>query len=387
MAGKGKRRGRGEGSIEQLPSGKFRVVISAGFDPSTGRRLKITGTFDTKKEAAAWRDDQLRQLRAGHTLRAGSTTVRDWVTHWLAVVRATVTPNTHHFYDRTARRWVLNRLRHLCLADLSVQVLERTFAAMAAEGISAAMVRKAATVLGVALQKAVKDGLIPNNPAHLADKPAWEPEDVPVMTADQVRQFLAAARDDRLFAMYALWVDAGAREGEVFALRWSDVDWDAGAVSVTRSLEEIKGRLRLKEPKTRRGRRKVVLSPGTVGALAGHRKRMLAEGHYGADKPVFCDTEGGWLRKSNVQRRSFNVILAAAGLPHFTPYSLRHCSATLLLEGGTDTRIVSDRLGHSTTRLTQDTYQHVTARSQEKAATQMQAALWGDDDKPAEAAG
>jgi integrase len=233
----------------------------------------------------------------------------------------------------------------------------------------------------------VKDGRIPSNPAHLADKPAWEPAPPAVMTADQVRAFFAAAHSDRLYAMYAVRVDSGAREGEVFGLHGSAIDWAGNAASITRSLEELKGQLRLKEPKTRKGRRKVVLTAGTMDALAEHRKRMLAEGNYRADGPVFCDTGGGWLRKSNVQRRSFNKMLVAAGLPHFVPYSLRHASATLLLEVGGDTRIVSDRLGHSTTRLTQDTYQHVTAKSQERAAAKMQAALWGTGPGAAEVAG
>jgi integrase len=96
-----------------------------------------------------------------------------------------------------------------------------------------------------------------------------------------------------------------------------------------------------------------------VDALRAHREAMLAEGSYAEDKPVFCDTRGGYLRKSNVLRTSFVPILRRAGLPRIRPYDLRHTAATLLLLAGESTKVVSERLGHSTATLTLDTYQHV----------------------------
>jgi integrase len=90
-------------------------------------------------------------------------------------------------------------------------------------------------------------------------------------------------------------MDSGARQGELFALAWANVDFAAGAISIRRTLED--GTLRLKETKTGKGRR-VDLSAYAMQHLAEHRKAMLAEGHYRPDAPVFCDCNGGWLRKS-----------------------------------------------------------------------------------------
>ena len=123
--------------------------------------------------------------------------------------------------------------------------------------------------------------------------------------------------------------------------------------------------------------------------LADHRKSMLAEGNYLADGPVFCDTQGGKLRYSNVLRRSFRPLIERANkqadefakkqgtepivIPAIRPYDLRHSSATLLLLAGEDSKVVAERLGHSTTRLTQDTYQHVLPGMQERAASKLDA--------------
>src|SRR5262249_54540026 len=161
-----------------------------------------------------------------------------------------------------------------------------------------------------ALQHAVHPlRLIPHNPAADVPKPRHHPKEMQILDPDQVAKFLAAARADRLFALYATALDSGAREGELFALNWEDVDFAGKAISSTKNLEETKGRLKLKEVKRRKSRRRVILSDFTMEVLAEHRKAMLAEGHYRADGPVFCDGQGGHLRKSNVLRRSFRPIL------------------------------------------------------------------------------
>jgi integrase len=81
------------------------------------------------------------------------------------------------------------------------------------------------------------------------------------------------------------------RQGELFALVWSDIDFEAGSVLVQRSLEEIDGKHRVKEPKSGRGRR-IDVSSFALAALQEHRKAMLAEGNYQPEAPVFCAPRG-----------------------------------------------------------------------------------------------
>jgi integrase len=381
-----KRRGRGEGSIEELPSGKFRVVLSAGKGPD-GKRRKLTETFATKREAMDWRDEQRALLRKGVAVGGAKRTVADWLAQWLEVIRPTKANNSWTFYEFHVRTALVPRLGPVRLGEVTADRIERMYADLLADGMSADAVRKAGTTLGAALQKAVKNRLIPFNPARDADKPA--PGHAPraairVLDPDQVAQFLRAAREDRLYALYVLWLDSGARTGELFGLQWGDVDWCANSIQVVRSVEEKKGRLgpgeealRYKDVKTKKSRRRVALSAFTMGALAEHRKSMLAEGRYAPDAPVFCAPEGGLLRKSNFQRRSFNKILARAGLPHFRPYDLRHSSATLLLLANEPAKVVSERLGHSSVTLTLDTYSHVLPGMQERAAAKLGAILRG----------
>jgi hypothetical protein len=73
--------------------------------------------------------------------------------------------------------------------------------------------------------------------------------------------------------------------------------------------------LRVKDVKTKKGRRRNDLSPETLAALSLHRQAMLKEGDCRPEAPVFCDTRGGHLRISNLRQNSFHPVLEEAGLP------------------------------------------------------------------------
>jgi integrase len=112
-----------------------------------------------------------------------------------------------------------------------------------------------------------------------------------------------------------------------------------------------------------------------VRALTEHKERMVAEGH-GADR-VFCDTEGGALRKSNVRRRSFHPLVRKAGVPTIRFHDLRHTAATLLLAQGVHPKVVQERLGHAQIAMTLDTYSHVLPSMQRDAADKLDALFAG----------
>jgi integrase len=363
-----KRRGRGEGSISQRPDGVWEAKISLGYD-GNGKRRRVTVYGTSKKEVQNKLLERQSDLGRGVDVTAGRITLAQWLTRWLAMVKPTVEPNTYLPYERHVRLHIVPVIGSVQLCLMKRGDVINFYQELTQRGLSAAMQRKVGTTLTIALNKAVDLDLLPSNPATKVDKPKAKKPEVRPFDPDQVAAFLDAAHSDRLFAFYRTALDSGARPGELFALTWPDVDFDRGFISITKSLEEIGGKLRIKEVKTAKGRRRIDLSKDTLDVLTDHRQAMLAEGHISG--PVFCDTQGGYLRISNLHRTSFKPTLSRAGLPSVRLYDLRHTSATLLLLADEPAKVVSERLGHASIQLTLDTYSHVLPTMQKRAADTM----------------
>jgi integrase len=387
-----KRRGRNEGSIFKRADGQWAGSISLGYSES-GKRKRRTVYGESEAEV----QDKIRKLQndaaTGQLADAGNLTVAEYLDRWLEnTARPRVQPKTHLRYTQLARLRIKPTLGGVRLAKLTPLHVDQLFATLERAGVSARGRQMAGTMLHTALRDAVKLHLIPHNPARDVAKPIPAKQEMQVYDREQVHRFLDAARQVRLYAMYVLALDAGLRQGELFALQWPDVDFTQGCLFVRRSLEEINGRLRVKEPKSARSQRRIDLSRFALDALNEHRQRMLAEGRDVKGAAIFCDQQGGWLRKGNVLRRSVWPIIANANaratkeaeekgvapalVPSIRFHDFRHTCATLLL-ADENVKVVSERLGHASVQLTLDTYSHVLPTMQKRAAEQWTGFFYG----------
>jgi integrase len=239
------------------------------------------------------------------------------------------------------------------------------------------MQRYAYAILRIALGRALKSGHVLRNVCTLVDPPEKVRLELRPLTAEQARTFLAATTDDWLEPAYVVAVSTGLRQGELLALRWQDVDLDAGTLTVAHTLA-IGSRV-LAEPKTERARRKLTLGSEPLASLREQRRRQLEErlvaGSRWHDQGfVFTTTTGTPYDAANV-RRAFAVALRRAGLPPQRWHDLRHATATLLLEAGEELGVVSKMLGHSNLSTTADTYAHWTPAMSERVAARMDSIL------------
>jgi integrase len=227
-----------------------------------------------------------------------------------------------------------------------------------------------------AFGQAVRWNLIPRNPCHGVTPPRPIRLEMRVLDREQVNALLVARTDHQRRALYTLAVTTRMRAGELYGLRWEDVDLHARRLRVRRALQRQRGNgLVLITPKTARSRRTIILSRRAIAALREHRTHQLEQrlvtGPLWEDlELVFVNATGGSLNPST-QTHSFQETLARVGLPRVRFHDLRHTAATLLLAQGTHAKVVSEMLGHATIALTLDTYSHLVPVLHEQAAATM----------------
>ena len=166
---------------------------------------------------------------------------------------------------------------------------------------------------------------------------------------------MAEAIGPRYRALVLVAAYGGLRWGELVGLRVRRVDLLHGRVTVAEQVAEVNGRFIPGPPKTEAGRRTVTLPAAAAVALAEH----LAEfAESGPDGLVFPAAEGGYLRRSNFNRRSWRPATRAAGVDGLRFHDLRHSAATLALAAGANTRELMERMGHTSPAVALR-YQHV----------------------------
>jgi integrase len=216
--------------------------------------------------------------------------------------------------------------------------------------------------------------------ADTVKPPTPAPKEIRALSAAETRKLLEAADGDRLEALYVLAVHTGMRQGELLALRWQDVDMENTVVSVRRTLTRSGGRVAFGEPKTKKSRRSIRLTPQAVEALRSHLKRQLRDMEILGDRYrdqglIFTTDTGAPINPSNLRQRSFASLLKRSGLPHMRFHDLRHTCATLLLSRGVHPKFVQELLGHATIAITLDTYSHVMPSMGDATARAMEDAL------------
>jgi integrase len=164
-----------------------------------------------------------------------------------------------------------------------------------------------------------------------------------------------------LEALYVLAMHTGSRRNEILGLKWTDVDLEAGILSVQRSLDTDGT---FNPPKRNKSRRTVKLTGQAAEALRGHRARQNEErlrlGSLWEDHDlVFPNRVGKPMNADNLYQRGFKPLLEKAGLSGFNFHSLRHTCATLLCSKNINPKIVQEMLGHANISQTMDTYSHV----------------------------
>lgn len=376
-----------KGCIHRRGKSSWGIVIELPRDELQKRRQKTFTVRGTKKAAEQELTRLLHELNTGAFIEPTRITVGEYLKRWLSDYAAPkVSAKTFERYSEIVRLHLTPALGHHQLTALKPMMIQECYAAALRNGridgnggLSAQTVLHHHRVLREALRQAVRWQLLGRNPVDAVEPPRPQRREMVVLDEDQTIQLLDAAKESRLYIVVLLAVTTGLRRGEILGLRWQDIDIDNRIAHVRRTVEQVRGGLRFKEPKTAKSRRAVALPELAVEALRRHlvdqKRERLKLGSAYRDSDLVCARLHGTPLDPGEVTAGFARLIGSLDLPRIRLHDLRHGHATHLLRQGTHPKIVSERLGHSTVGITLDTYSHVMPGMQEEAALKLDETL------------
>jgi len=378
-----------KGHIKQRSKGSWTIWVDLGRDLESGKRKQQTMTVHgSKKDAERELRTVLTRIEGGAYVKPAKLTVGEYLEQWLqSYVSSNVGPRTRERYVEIVHAHLIPALGSIPLIALRPQHIQ-TYYGKALEsgrrdgngGLSAQTVQHHHRVLYEALKHAVKHGTLIRNVAEAVDPPRPEHKEMVTLGPEDVNKLLDAVRDTPYYDLFYTAIYTGLRRSELLALRWSYVDLDLATLSVVETLHQLHNReFVFRQPKSKKGRRLIALSPSLALLLRDHKAkqeldRMLLGKPLLPNDLVFSNPDGSPLQPDGITK-AFTRITRSIGLYGVRFHDLRHTHATLMLWQGIHPKIVSERLGHSSIAITLDTYSHVMPGLQEAAAQRFEEGL------------
>jgi integrase len=341
-------------------------------DPGTGKeKLRY---FRSQKDAAKARTEIENRVTGGtYSADAHKITVAEMVARWREAAYSprradTLRSTTSADYETVLKRYVLKRWGAVRLIDIRAGMVETWRNELLAEGNGASTVRKALIVLGIVFRFAMRDHIVSVNPASFVKKPtvAKRKGAHQRLTPDQLALLFTHTKGRTRIAV-RIGATTGMREGELFGLRWRDLDLKARMISVQRQFTH--GEM-VEFPKTDAGSRDIGIDAKLATELTAWKLQQKAE-HRTDDSLVIATATGEPMSASNFLQRDFYPALVRAGLPKVRFHSVRHTAATILASSATPPGAVHRILGHASFATTMKLYGGLTADALESAAGTM----------------
>lgn len=387
-----------------MRDGVYRVVYDAPRGLDGKRKLKTETVYGNKKQAEAVLNQRIIAIQRGEYVDSGTLTVHDLFERYLRTSKATLAGTTHQRYSGIFKTHVDPTLGRITLGALSPLHLEEAYSKWLQNGrvdekggLSAQSVKHHHRFIHRVLNQAVKWKLVFRNVADAVEAPRPTRKEMTVLSETDLLKLLDAAlepsdhalvqnglsSESAFSAAVTFLAFTGCRRGESLALRWQDVDMKAGTAAIRHSLEQTKNGLALKPPKN--GKSRVVQIPQqALRVLKSHKAKQNA---YRLQLPeAFKDTDFVFTRKDGSPiiphsfGDAFRALVKRAGVPKIRLHDLRHGHATLLLKAGVQSKIITERLGHSGTAITLDLYSHLLPGMDSEAAQRFDALLEGARD-------
>lgn len=330
------------GSIQRKGKTYYAVIAL------NGKRKWFRGL--TKKDAQRILTEKLNEIDNKTYKEIPKISFNEFSELWLRdYAEISVKPSTLSGYRDIIKRLLKIAFGNYNLSDITTGNLQ-TFIADRKKTVSAKTVCNEIVVLKEMFKHAYRWGYLKNNSAEYVERPKITKPEIEILTPEEVEKFLSKT-DNHYGVAFLTDVLTGLRAGELWGLKWIDIDWNSKQIHVRRSL--WKGQFQ--KPKSKSSIRKVDIPDSLIQEL----KRWKLACPVSEYDVVFPSPEGKLSQHDNVVKRYLNRALRQAGLRQVSFHSIRHSNASMRIASGQNIKYIQSQLGHASINITLDIYGHL----------------------------
>lgn len=364
-------------AIREIEDGYY-VELFLGVDPVSGKKLRKSKTFKPKnrenlKAAKAWELKTEEGYKKGELALKGNVSLNVFFDEWFnTFIKGKKAYNTERRYV-VFLDCIKAHLGIVTLDKLRTKMVDKFYSDLCNEMITLkngttkrrymdGTILKTHKLFRMAIEQAVAWEMISKNYVDFAKPPADDKREMDTWSIKEVNEFLENIKDTQIYLPVVIAYNTGLREGEICALRWSDINLKEGYLTVNHNMIEKKGKgLVLEEPKTDSSKATVALTSVLQTML--DRKWTEKKKHKlktNIDLEYVCSWGDGRALRPTYISKTFTKFVNKYEMKKITFHGLRHSHATILYSAGANSQEISKRLRHSRVSTTDDIYIHVT---------------------------
>ena len=281
-----KKRANGEGNIRKRKDGRWEGRYTAGYDPTTGKRIIKNVLGKTQAEVKTKLARVLEETKDLDVVRAEEYTVTTWLRTWYDLyAKPNIRLATADRYQLMIETYAIPRIGKIKLTKLTSRDLQKLYKDLMESGrvhvgknqnlgLSSTTVRSVHLMLHCAFERAVKERLISRNPTDDCIAPKIQKFERKTLHPEDIKAYLDAANTRGLLPMFYLALVSGLRKGELVALLWTDLDIENKTIFVSKQyVRNPNGELTLSRPKTETSVRRVSIPQEAVDPLIQEHKK------------------------------------------------------------------------------------------------------------------
>ncbi|MGX7245683.1 tyrosine-type recombinase/integrase [Enterococcus quebecensis] len=294
--------------------------------------------------------------------------MKEWTTYWLYHHKKnTVKQSTFFNYEWLIDKYILSYFGEKRLFDLDSEDIRSYVKFLKELNLSYGTMNNVFILLKKILEEANTQNIIASNPCQNIKIPYKKCKSRKTsLTSSEQKKLEQFAFQEKGCSAIILALYSGLRIGEISGLKWSDIDFETGIIYVNRTIYRVNSKKKegnktevfVGIPKTDNSYRIVPLAENLKKYLL--TKKVISMSSY----VVSCKNK---MTEPRVIRYRFKKVVKAAGIQNIRFHSLRHTFATRCLENGVDISSLSKLLGHTSAKMTLDTYADSLLESRQKA--------------------